>query len=155
MSDIKYYWEDLAVGFVDEFGDKLVSKEEILDFARQFDPQPFHLDEEAAAKSLFGGLCASGWHTGAMAMRLLCDRILTKSACLGSPGMENLRFFKPVFVGDRLRMRFEVMESRPLNKRLDVGTCNCRWELFNQHDEMVMQLNGNLMFGRRPAAEKS
>ena len=86
------YWEDFVVGQVDEFGDKLVTKEEIIDFARQFDPQPFHLDEEAARQSLLGGLCASGWHTCAIAMRMSYDMYLHRATSQGSPGIENLRW---------------------------------------------------------------
>ena len=87
----KYYWEDFPVGRVREFGGITLSAEEIIAFARQFDPQPFHLSEEGGRNSLFGGLCASGWHTCALAMRMMCDAYLLETASLGSPGLENIR----------------------------------------------------------------
>lgn len=145
----KLYWEDFPTGFVAEFGNKLVTKEEIIDFARQFDPQFFHVDEEAAKDSFLGGLCASGWHIGGMAHRMISDRFLLNAECLGSPGMEKMRLIKPVYAGDRLRMRLEILDTRLLNKYKGAGMTTCRWELFNQDDEMVMQLDCNIIFGRR------
>ncbi len=150
MTSNKLYWEDFQVGHVDEFGEVTVTKDDILDFARKFDPQPFHVDEEAARQSLFGGLCASGWHTAAIAMRILCDNVLNRSASLGSPGIDHLRWLKPVFPGDRLRLRFVILESRPLNSRPQVGMIRTRWKMINQDNEEVAQLEGNIMMGRRP-----
>lgn len=144
------YWEDFQIGHVAEFGDKLVTEEEIIRFAREFDPQPFHLDSEAAKKSLFGGLCASGWHTCAMTMRMVCDEYLLRSASLGSPGLENLRWIKPVRPGDRLRVRFVVLDARPSSSRPTVGLIRTRWEVMNQNNEEVMQIESNAMFARRP-----
>lgn len=148
----KYYWEDFPVGSVREFGGKLVTKEEIIDFAGQFDPQPFHLDEEAAKHSLFGGLCASGWHTCGMAMRMMCDAYLLESASLGSPGLENIRWVKPVYPGDTLRMRSTVLEARPMDSKPHVGLLRTRWEVLNQNNEEVMFMEGHGMFRRRSAA---
>ena len=146
-----YYWEDFTAGRVFEFGHTRVDKQDILRFAKEFDPQPFHVDEEAAKSSLFKGLCASGWHTCAMAMRMVCDNYLLDSASLGSPGIENLRWLKPVRPGDTLRMRFIVLESRLMASRPGVGLVKSRWILINQNDEEVMQMEGMGMFGCRPA----
>ena len=99
---IRYYWEDFPAGLVRDIGSFAVTREAVLAFAHEFDPQPFHTDDEAAQASLFGGLCASGWHTCAMAMRLMCDSYLLEAASLGSPGIETLRWLKPVFPGDTL-----------------------------------------------------
>ena len=143
------YWEDFPIGFTAEFGRKEVTRDEIVDFARQFDPQPFHLDDEAARHSLFGGLCASGWHTAAMAMRMMCDAHMRHVASLGSPGLENLRWKKPVFPGDVLRMRHQVLEARTMTSRPHVGMLLSRWEVFNQRYELVMSMEAWGMYRRR------
>jgi len=129
-----------------------VSREAVLAFAQQFDPQPFHVDDEAARGSLFGGLCASGWHTCAMAMRMMCDGYLLDSASLGSPGIDNLRWLKPVFPGDTLSVRMEVLDARPMASKPHVGLLRSRWEVRNQHEQPVMTMEGWGMFLRRPAA---
>ena len=149
---IKYYWEDFPVGKVSEFGGMTITAEDIVRFASEFDPQPFHLDEEAGRKSLFGGLCASGWHTCALAMRMMCDAYLLESSSLGSPGLENIRWIKPVRPGDTLRLRMVILEARPMESKPDVGLLRNRWELINQNNEEVMQMEGYGMFRRRPAA---
>ena len=149
MSQIKYYWEDLATGSVRDLGTVTMTAEEIKDFAAQFDPQPFHLDEEAGRRSIFGSLCASGWHTAALAMRLTVQNFLSEAASMGSPGVENLRWLKPVYPGDTLRLQQVVMESRPLRTRPEVGLVRSRWEMFNQHGEQVLQMEGYGMFRRR------
>jgi acyl dehydratase len=146
------FWEDFPVGDVREFGGLPVTREAVLDFACQFDPQPFHVDEDAARESLFGGLCASGWHTTAMAMRMMCDGYLLASASLGSPGIDHLRWLKPVFPGDTLRMRMTVLAARPMASRPTVGLVQSRWDVRNQRDEPVLTMEGWGMFRRRPAA---
>jgi len=146
---LRFYWEDFPVGSVRDFGAMTVTREATLAFAREFDPQPFHLDDEAAAASLFGKLAASGWHTCAMAMRMMCDDYLLDSASLGSPGIDNLRWLKPVFPGDTLRMRLTVLAARPMNSRPGVGLLQSRWEMFNQHDEAVLAMEGWGMFRMR------
>ena len=108
MADIQIYWEDLQPGQVRDLGTITPTKEEILAFAHQFDPQPFHLDEEAAKTSVFGGLCASGWHTCAMAMRLMVTNFLNDTSSLGSPGLEGIKWLKPVFPDDVLRLQTTV-----------------------------------------------
>jgi acyl dehydratase len=145
----RYYWEDFPVGLVREFGSTRVTREAALAFARDYDPQPFHLDDDAAAASLFGRLSASGWHTCAMAMRMMCDEYLLDSASLGSPGVDQLRWLKPVYPGDTLRVRLTILEARPMASRADVGLVNNRWEVFNQDGEAVLTMAGWGMFRRR------
>lgn len=147
----KYYWEDFVPGSVREFGAMPVTREAVIDFARQFDPQPFHLDDVAAEASLFGRLSASGWHTCAMTMRMMCDDYLLDSASLGSPGLENLKWHKPVGPGDTLRVRLTVLAARPMASRPEVGLVQSRWEVLNQHRETVLTMDGWGMFRRRPA----
>lgn len=152
MPAITIYWEDLAPGTVRQLGSVTPSAQEIADFARQFDPQPFHLDEAAGARSVFGKLCASDWHTCAMAMRLTVDNFLSHAASMGSPGLENLRWLRPVFPGDTLRLQHTILESRPLASRPDTGLARSMWEMFNQDDEKVLQMEGYGMFRRRHPA---
>jgi acyl dehydratase len=152
MGGITYYWEDLVPGSVRDLGTVTMDAAEIRDFAARFDPQPFHLDEEAGKRSIFGGLCASGWHTCALAMRLTVTNFLHQSSSMGSPGLENLRWMKPVYPGDTLRLRHVILESRPLRTRPDVGLVRSRWEMFNQHGEQVLQMEGYGMFRRRQPA---
>ena len=145
-----YHWEEFHPGRVFDLGaTPPVTREAILDFAGQFDPQPFHLDDEAARHSLFGALAASGWHTAAMTMRRMCDGYLNDSAGLGSPGIENLRWLKPVYVGDSLHVRMEVLESRVSKSRPEVGLVRSRWDVANQRGEPVMTMEGWGMFRRR------
>lgn len=151
--NIKYYWEDFAVGQVRDLGTISPTREEIISFASQFDPQPFHLDDEAAKASVFGGLCASGWHTCSMAMRLMVTNFLQESSSLGSPGLENIQWRKPVFPGDVLRLQSTVLEVKPMSKRADVGMTRNHWEMFNQHGEKVLNMEGWGMFRRRTPAE--
>ncbi|HMO47674.1 MAG TPA: MaoC family dehydratase [Rubrivivax sp.] len=149
---IRRYWEDFAVGSVHESGAMPVTREATLAFAREFDPQPFHLDDEAAAASLFGRLAASGWHTGAMAMRMMCDGYLLESASLGSPGIDQLRWLKPVFPGDTLSLRMTVLAARPMASRPGVGLVQSRWEVFNQQRETVLTMEGWNMYRMRGSA---
>jgi acyl dehydratase len=145
----KYYWEDFPVGNVSEFGGITLTQEDIVRFAKEFDPQPFHVDEAAAKKSMFGGVIASGWHTCALAMRMMCDAYLLESASMGSPGVENIRWLKPVRPGDTLRVRCIVLEARPLESKPHIGLVRNRWEVLNQNGEEVMQMEGFGMFKRR------
>jgi acyl dehydratase len=148
----RYFWEDFPVGQVREFGAYEVTRDAVLAFAREFDPQPFHLDDDAAAASLFGRLAASGWHTCAMAMRMMCDGYLLESASLGSPGLDKLSWTKPVHPGDTLHMRLEVLEARPLASRPEVGLVRSRWDVMNQHNDTVLTMEGYGMFRRRAPA---
>ena len=144
--------DDFHAGDVFEFGDEPVTAEEIVAFASRFDPQPFHLDAEAGAKTHFGGLVASGWHTASLAMRMMCDGYLHRAASLGSPGVDNLRWTAPVRPGDTLRLRMTVLGARPMRSRPDAGLVESRWEVFNQHDVLVLEMSGWGMFGRRSPA---
>lgn len=151
----RLYWEDFPAGHVMAFGGAPVERDAVIAFAQQFDPQPFHVDEDAARASLFGGLCASGWHTCAMAMRMMCDAYLLDSASLGSPGIDALRWHKPVFPGDTLHMRMEVLTARTMASRPQVGLVQSRWQLSNQHGEPVLTMEGWGMFRRRPEASEA
>ena len=133
------YFEDIAVGAKSKFGSYHVTREEVIDFARKFDPQPFHLDDEAAAKTYFGRLAASGWHTTAMTMAMVVENLLnTQQAGLGSPGIDELRWKKPVFPGDTLRCETEVLEKKQSGSRPEMGSYRSQMQVFNQHDEVVM-----------------
>ena len=149
----RLFWEDFPVGQVREFGAYPVTREAVLAFAREFDPQPFHLDDAAAEASLFGRLTASGWHTCAMAMRMMCDAYLLDSASLGSPGLEKLTWVRPVYPGDTLHVRLEVLESRALASRPGVGMMRSRWDVMNQSGQTVLTMEGFGMFRRRAVTE--
>jgi len=151
----RLHWEDFAPGSVRELGTTSVTADEIKEFAGRYDPQPFHLDEEAGQRSLFGGLCASGWQTCALAMRLTVDNMLKDSTSLGSPGLESLRWLKPVYPGDRLSLRHTILEARALRKRPDTGLVRARWEMFNQDGTKVLEMEGYGFFGRRAPATQA
>ena len=148
----RYYWEDFPVGLVLPLGSTTVTREAVLAFAGQFDPQPFHLDDAAAEASLFKKLSASGWHTCAMTMRLMCDGYLNDSAGLGSPGVDELRWLKPVYPGDTISAEMTVLESRVMNSKPHVGLVLSRWRVFNQDGADVMTMQGWGMFGLRNPA---
>lgn len=150
--DTKWHWEDIEEGLSLTFGPKRVDRDEVIRFATDFDPQPFHLSEEAGRASLFGGLAASGWHTAGMVMRLMCDGFLLQSSSLGSPGLDSLKWLKPVMVGDELRARLIVLGKRPMKSKAHVGLIQTRWEALNQRDEVVMTIESWGMFGRRTPA---
>lgn len=148
------YWEDFEPGQVIEIeGTTTLTKDEIMEFAREWDPQPFHIDEAAAEKSIYGGVIASGWHTGAATMRLLVDGLLGKTASLGSPGLDEMRWLKPVRPGDTLRARAVVHETRPSRSKPDRGTVKVTWETYNQDGEKVMTMTGIQMIARRARAD--
>ena len=151
-SKILYYWEDMLPGSERDLGSITPTREEIIAFARQFDPQPFHLDEEAAKASVFGGLCASGWHTCSLAMRLMVTNFLHQTTSLGSPGLDGVKWPRPVFPGDTLRLQHTVLETKPMSKRPDVGMVHTVWEMFNQNGDKVLHLDGWNMFRRRTPA---
>lgn len=144
------YLEDFAVGQVIEFPPRTVSEDEIIAFARDYDPQPFHLDKEAARQSLFGGLCASGWHTAGMMMRMLVDHMIGKYASMGSPGVDQLRWVRPVFPGDTLHLRGEILEVKPSRSKPDRGVITSRYEMKNQKGETVLTMQAKGMYARRP-----
>jgi acyl dehydratase len=142
------YFEDFQPGQVFELGSHTVSEEEIVAFARQWDPQPFHVDPEAAKESVFGGLIASGWHTGAIWMRGYVDTLLGP-ASRGSPGLEEVRWLVPVRPGDTLSSRLTVLETTPSARRADRGTVRIRGEMVNQEGATVLSMVSRAHFGRR------
>jgi acyl dehydratase len=150
MTARTYYFEDLPAGTVLEFGDFEMTEEEIVGFARRYDPQPFHLDREAGKASIFGGLCASGWNTTAVMMRMWVDNYMSHETSLGSPGIDELRWLRPVFPGDRLRCRLTVLDSTPSRSRPYMGSVRQRGEVLNQSEEVVLTLIGTSFFRRRP-----
>ena len=151
----RYYWEDFPVGRVMTLGNTVVAREATLAFAQQFDPQPFHLDDAAAEASLFKRLSASGWHTCAMTMRLMCDAYLNDSASLGSPGIDELRWLKPVYPGDTISAEMTVLEARVMNSKPHVGLVLSRWRVFNQDGVDVMTMQGWGMFAVRHPAPRA
>jgi acyl dehydratase len=152
---ISIWWEDLQVGEVRDLGTISPTREDIIAFASQFDPQPFHLDDEAGKASVFGGLSASGWHTCGMAMRLMVTNFLHKTSSLGSPGLESLKWTKPVYPGDVLRLQHTITEKRPMASRPDVGLVRTVWEMFNQRGDKVLHMEGYGMFRLRNAPPRS
>ena len=146
------YFEDLEVGAETYFGSYEVTREEVLDFARKYDPQPFHLSDEEAAKTHFGRLAASGWHTCAMTMGVLARYVVKdQQAGLGSPGVDELRWLKPVYPGDTLHVRGKVVESRPSQSKPHIGTIRSENTVTNQDDVPVMRFTSIVLFLRRPA----
>ena len=147
------YWEDFIPGETVEIGRHTFGEQEMIEFARQFDPQPFHTDPDAAQHSFFGGLIASGWHTCAIAMRLMVEYYIAQSASAGSPGVENIRWPAPVRPGDTITYRRVILESRPSKSKPDLGLLRSRTEASNQRGEIVMTMEGWGLFRRRPPAD--
>jgi acyl dehydratase len=146
------YFEDVEVGGIARFGDYAVTREEVIDFAHRYDPQPFHLSDEAAAGTHFGRLSASGWHTCAMTMAMIVEQLERHGeAGLGSPGIDELRWLKPVHPGDRLHCESEVLEKRRSASRPDMGIYRSRMTVFNQDDIAVMRFVSNSMIATRTA----
>ena len=144
------YYEDIAVGDARSFGHYEVTREEVMDFARKFDPQPFHLDDDAAAATHFGRLSASGWHTCSMTMAMMVENMRSeKSAGLGSPGVDQLRWKKPVYPGDTLRCETEIIEKRRSASRPEMGIFKSRIRTYNQHDEVVLEMVSNGLISTR------
>ena len=144
------YWEDIKAGEVVELGSHMMDKERMVAFAREFDPQPFHTDEKAAEASIYGGLIASGWLTGSTLMRLLYDGFLKDTVSLGSPGIDELRWLKPVRPGDTLSARLTVLEATASRSKPDRGIVRTLMEVMNQHGEVVMTITGVNFISRRP-----
>lgn len=146
-----FHHEDLPAGTQLTFGHRLVTREEIIAFATAYDPQPIHLDEDAAKASIVGGLCASGFHSCSIMMRLLCDHFLLRAASLGSPGLDEALWLKPVRPGDILSVRITVLEARNLQSRPDVGLSKMLFEVLNQNGDTALNVTTNqLMRRRRP-----
>jgi acyl dehydratase len=148
----KYWFEDFPVGMAVEIAGPTLTRESILEYARRYDPQSFHVDEKAGERSMYGGLIASGWHTVSLCMRMICDAYLLDAASLGSPGVNEVRWLKPVRPGDTIRLRMTVIEAKPSRSKPDRGTVLHRWEVLNQESDVVMTMEGYGMFRRRSAA---
>ena len=147
------FLEDVEVGSEGVMGHYDVTREEILEFARKYDPQPFHLSDEAAAMTHFGKLAASGWHTCAMTMRVLVDWVKkTRQASLGSPGVDELRWRTPVYPGDRLTVHGKVVEVRPSRSKPHIGTVRTEMTVTNQDEAVVMTFTSIVLMLRRPQA---
>lgn len=145
------YFEDYVPGEVHEFGSTLVGEDELIEFARRYDPQPFHIDAEAARASHFGGLITSGWHTCAMVMRMMVDHYVSAVGGLGSPGVDEIRWLVPVRPGDELRVQIEILETRASRSKPDRGIVRSHVAVRNQKDEVVMTMKTLGMMRRRPA----
>jgi acyl dehydratase len=149
---VRRYFEDFKAGEEIELGQHTIAKDRIIAFAREFDPQPFHLDEDAARQTIFGGLIASGWHTGSLAMRLLYEGAIKHTVSLGSPGIDEMRWVKPVRPGDTLIGRMTVTECVPSRSKPDRGIVRSLIELRNQRGEIVVTIKGMSLLGRRPGS---
>lgn len=145
----KMFWEDFPVGRVDEFGNRLVSEAEIIEFASEFDPQSFHIDKEAAAEHFFGGIIASGWHTGSMLMRMLVDELLANSTSMGSPGVDELRWKAPVRPGDILSVRSEVLSATVHKYKADRGFTKFSYIVSNQNGDTKLTMASTILFLRK------
>ena len=145
------YFEDFFEGLTVDLGNVEFTADGIIEFARAYDPQPMHTNPEAARESIYGGLIASGWHTAGAYMRLLVDSVIGQSESLGSPGIDNLRWLRPVRPGDILHARLTVLEARLSSSRPDRGIVRSRGEMLNQNDEIVMHIEAVNFFGRRAA----
>ena len=144
------YYEDIAVGDARSFGHYEVTREEVMDFARKYDPQPFHLDDDAAAATHFGRLSASGWHTCSMTMAMMVENMRSeKSAGLGSPGVDQLRWKKPVYPGDTLRCETEIIEKRRSASRPEMGIFKSSIRTYNQNDKVVLEMVSNGLISTR------
>jgi acyl dehydratase len=152
MKRTNWYFDDFFPGQEIALGSRTVSEEEIIAFAKQFDPQPFHVDHDAAAASIFGGVIASGWHTCSMMMRLVVDKLMSESSSMGSPGLDGVRWLLPVRAGDTISVSYLTTKVKPSASRLDRGVVWSKWTATNQHGQAVCTIEGMGMFGRRPAA---
>ena len=146
------YFEDLEIGAETEFGSYHVTREEVLEFARQYDPQPFHLSDEAAAKTHFGRIAASGWHTCAMTMAVIARRVVAEEqAGLGSPGVDELRWLKPVYPGDTLHVHSTLVGKTPSRSKPDIGSFRSLTTVTNQDGVPVLTFTSIVLIRRRPA----
>ena len=145
------YFEDIAIGAESDFGSYEVTREEVIDFARKYDPQPFHLSDEEAAKTHFGRLAASGWHTCAMTMAVIARKVVDdEQAGLGSPGVDELRWLKPVYPGDTLHVRGKIIEKTPSRSKPEIGSFRTETIVTNQDEVPVMRFTSIVLIRRRP-----
>src|SRR5437762_3765182 len=150
------YFEDLEVGAETDFGSYDVTREEMLEFARKYDPQPFHLSDEEAAKTHFGRVAASGWHTAAMVMSVIVRHVVAhEQAGLGSPGIDELRWCKPVYPGDTLHVRGTILDKTPSRSRPEIGSFRTHTVVTNQDDQVVMTFVSIVLIRRRPEGDSA
>jgi acyl dehydratase len=147
----KRHWEDFQPGSVAVYGPRLVTREEIVAFAAEFDPQPIHLDETAAAGTLLGGLAASGWHSCCVLMRIIADGFINESNSMGAPGVDEVRWLKPLRPDTRVRVRATVLETRASSSRPEIGFVKCLFEMLDERDTVLTTLTSPLMIRRREA----
>ena len=147
----QWYFEDFFVGQEIDLGETLVSEEDIIAFARQFDPQPFHVDREAASASIYGGVIASGWHTCSLMMRMVVDGMMCSASSIGSPGLDGVRWQRPLRGGDTLGVRYVTTRVKASASKPDRGVVWSTWIATNQHGEEICTIDGMGLFGRRPA----
>jgi acyl dehydratase len=146
------YFEDLEISAETYFGSYEVTREEVLEFARKYDPQPFHLSDEEAAKTHFGRLAASGWHTCAMTMAVIARHVVDEEqAGLGSPGIDELRWRRPVFPGDTLHVRGKIVDKTPSRSKPEIGSFRSEMTVSNQDDQPVMTFTSIVLIRKRPA----
>jgi acyl dehydratase len=149
----KRYLEDFAPGLVIEHGPRLVTREEIVAFAAEFDPQPMHLDEDAARASILGGLAASGWHTCCLLMRMACDSFVLDSSSMGAPGIDEVNWLKPLRPGTHITLRTTVLETRVSNSRPEMGFVKVRMDVLGDERKPIMTLTTSMIMGRRDAPQ--
>ena len=147
---MSWYFEDFFAGQEIALGSRTVSEAEIIAFATQFDPQPFHVDHDVAAKSIYGAVIASGWHTCSMMMRMVVDGLMAGSSSMGSPGLEKVRWILPVRAGDTISVSYLTTEVKASASKPNRGVVWSTWRAVNQHGELVCTIEGMGMFGRRP-----
>jgi len=145
----KHYWEDFKPGDVAVYGPRLVTREEIVAFAAEFDPQPMHMDETAASATLLGGLAGSGWHSCLLTMRMMADGFILDSASMGSPGVEEVRWLKPLRPDTHVRLRVTVLDTRSSNSRPEMGLTRIRYDLIDDADTVITTMTSTMMLGRR------
>lgn len=148
----KYAFEDFAPGTVMNFGPRLVTRDEIIAFAREFDPQPFHLDDAAASASLLGGLAGSGWHVCSLVMRMIVDGFIGDSTSMGAPGIEEVKWLRPMRPETKMTVRMTVLESRASQSKPDRGFVRMRFEALDERGEVLMRMTTPMMMGRRGAS---
>jgi acyl dehydratase len=150
VSASSWYFEDFFVGQEIALGSRTVTEAEIIAFATEFDPQPFHVDHDAAAASMYGAVIASGWHTCSMMMRMVVDGMMATSSSMGSPGLDQVRWLLPVRAGDTISVSYVTTEVKASASKPDRGVVWSMWRAVNQHGELVCTIEGMGMFGRRP-----
>lgn len=145
----QWYFEDFYPGQEIDLGERSVSEEEIVAFAGQFDPQPFHVDRDAAQASIYCGVIASGWHTCSLMMRMVVDGLMCSASSMGSPGLDGVRWLRPLRAGDTIRVRYLTTQVKASNSKPDRGVVWSKWTATNQHGEEICTIEGMGMFGRR------